>query len=787
MKKTHLQISFILLFICLISTFTNHANTLYDSLKRGIGTRPLSMGNAFTAIAENGAGTFYNPAGAASPGIFFQTENLDQRDTRFRSFTSQHITLSPFNYSKWETRTEREQTTIHSYTYGQANNGPIDWGITYKNVRHRTSDRHVNGWSSDIGVLMQLTPDLRSGITVKDVLQEGIDVATTAQGGLAWETLDRSLLLSGDIIYHNDDTSTLESAFGAEYLLTNGFSVRAGVHNDTLSLGGRLQVGWLALDYGSIIPTNGDDPTYMLSFGAGPGNKKQQTKEAKYALFKPSAYAIFGLSGNLIEGQSEFSLLGGQKIGSNDLLMLISDAANDETCHGFIIRIGQLSSSLGSIGIIQEIRDTLKNAKERGKTIHVYIDSWATLPEYYLASIADSITMPELGSISHMGIALEVTKIKKLLNNFGLDTQTIRSGDYKGALSSKSSTINVAERQQLDELVNTLYREVLLEIKHGRKLNWKDITSVFDGRLISAIQAKELGLIDHLGYWESVEKRVGIHKKSKDPKRAKSLIAFAKEPEEPNIFSPNNRIAVIEIDGPIHSGMSGSNIIFGGKSTGAEDINTIVDFILADSGIRGVVLRVNSPGGSLIASDKIYTSLLKLKDAKKPVYVSMGNIAASGGYYISLASDKIFANSNTLTGSIGVISQFDNSEKLNAILGIEKDVIKTGKFMDMLSGSRPLTDEEINMLSTFQEQQYRVFTNKLKKHRNISDSETDAIAQGQLFTGKVAKDLRLIDNIGSYHDTINALANDIGIIGEPNILVFRKQQPSLLDVIQGWL
>jgi protease IV len=280
-------------------------------------------------------------------------------------------------------------------------------------------------------------------------------------------------------------------------------------------------------------------------------------------------------------------------------------------------------------------------------------------------------------------------------------------------------------------------------------------------------------LIDEFGYWDKVKEIIRSEKKVKAADII-SLAKFSPDQEPMTIFSPFNRIAVIEIDGNINSGKNATNFLFGGKSTGAEDINKFVDEINKDTSIKGVIIRINSPGGSLLASDKIYYAIDKLKKKGKVVYTSMGNLAASGGYYIAMNSDKLIANPGTLTGSIGVISTFHNFEELNNMLGIDLEVMKTGKYMNMFSVNKQLTEEEKEMLKKYQDKHYQIFVDKLKENRELSDEEVNDIAQGQIITGEQALDYKMIDDLGNFFDVVAALSRKIKI-SEPELVFYKSK------------
>ena len=478
-------------------------------------------------------------------------------------------------------------------------------------------------------------------------------------------------------------------------------------------------------------------------------------------------------------------------MGSNDLLAAVNEAATTDSVKGFIVRIGQMNASLGSISLVQELRSELERARKNGKQVIVYIENWATLPEYYLASVADKVIMPELGTISHLGVELEVKKSQRFMEKFGFQQNVIASGAYKGSLNGSTAGLTEDDRIVLNEVIHSLHQQVVSDIRSNRNLNWEKVGPIFDGRLISAFDAKSLGLVDELGYWESAKKQVEVALETSKNVRIEPLAAYVDPPRFGSIFSPFNRIAVVEVDGNIDQGPNAQDAFVGGKITGSDHIEQVLDVVRRDFTIKGVLIRVNSFGGSLLASDQIYTAIERLKDSGKRVYTSMGNVATSGGYYVAVNSHKIYANPTTLTGSIGVISVFPNQAGLNEWLGFDVESIKTGEYMDMLSPNKKMTAQEKDMLTRFQKEKYTHFVTKVSENRNLTPDEASDVAQGQVFTGEQAKELKLVDELGNYFDAVSALAQDVGIEGRPEVVVYRPQpqmtaasmvpRPGLLD------
>ena len=235
-----------------------------------------------------------------------------------------------------------------------------------------------------------------------------------------------------------------------------------------------------------------------------------------------------------------------------------------------------------------------------------------------------------------------------------------------------------------------------------------------------------------------------------------------------------NRIAVLEVDGVIGLGASQSDVLFGKASTGADDFDKIVDDLVKRRWIKGIVLRVNSPGGGALAADRMYNAINRLKESGKTVYTSMGNIAASGGYYVAVNSDRLYANMSTLTGSIGVISSHINFMALHQELGVKNDTLKTGKYMDIYSQSKPLSADERLILQHRSNFVYKTFVDKVKQNRLYTDTEVYNVAQGQIYTGSQALELNMIDEIGGFYDTVDDLATSLDI-DNPELVYYRRQ------------
>lgn len=746
-------------------------------------SRAMTMGDAYTGLGEGEGALFHNPAGLAMPGSSYGYHILDYNQSYYDRSEVHVLYMSPIGFSNVSFRKENgDSFDMNVLGYGRRTGNGIDWGITYKSVRADLNGELEEGWSSDVGIKARVFPFMNLGVRVSDVFKQNIKPTTGYATGVAFYTHDRSVVFAADIKSKKVITGErhLSSHYGGEVRVTDGLYARAGWSDHTYTAGLHFIFPIFELQYGFRARAGSEsDSEYMLGFTFGHGVDQNKIKK-RYALFKPKAYAEFALGGNITTGRSEISMLGGLKIGTNDLLYLIHKAVEDPSCQGFLIRVGNLQSSMGSVSMIQEIRHELLQAKRKGKEVIIYLEDWATLPEYYLASVADRIVMPELGTISHLGLDVEIQKMTRFLKNFGVEFQTVTSGQLKGSLNPTTESLNEHSRAYVEGLVSGLYQHVLEDIKSERKdLDWDKVQPYFDGRMITGREAKRLGLIDSLVYYKDIDEHLSKSDLNETLGKV-SLVEFLDIYAERTLFS-FDRIAIVEIDGAITNGGSKTGFLFGGKSTGADFIEDVVDSLKKDRAIKGVIFRINSPGGGVMASDRIYEAIRELSKTKKLVYASLGNMAASGGYYSALGAEKIFANKSTLTGSVGVISSHLTLIGMSEKLGIDIESISTGEHMNLMSRYEALTEEQKKMLQAHQDAYYQRFVDVLVQSRGLTRSEAYDIAQGNVIVGEEALKLKMVDQLGSFYDALDDLSEALKI-QDPELVFYRPKQEFSLPV-----
>ncbi|SDM11008.1 protease-4 [Daejeonella rubra] len=451
---------------------------------------------------------------------------------------------------------------------------------------------------------------------------------------------------------------------------------------------------------------------------------------------------------------AELSLLGlesKKKLGLNEILKGIEEAKSDDHIKGIYLDASSLSSGMATM---EEIRNALLDFKKSGKFIIAYSEVYSQ-GAYYLATAADKIYLNPEGMIDFRGLSSEIMFFKGTLEKLDIEAQIIKVGTYKSAVEpfilDKMSEPN---RQQVTSFLGSMYDHFLSEISKSRKIPKNTLFSLADSAKIRAPKdALTFKMVDGLKYKDEVldelKKLTNIDKKKEI--KSVSLEEYAPSEGEKE-ESSQNRIAVIYANGEIMSGEGNDETI------GSERISRAIRKARTDDKVKAIVLRINSPGGSALASDVIWRETVLAKKSK-PVIVSMGDLAASGGYYIACAADSIFAQPNTITGSIGVFGIIPNMQKFfNNKLGITFDGVKTGKFADLGTVSRPLTETEKMIIQLEVNKTYDTFTKKVADGRKKSQSYIDSIGQGRVWSGTEALQRGLVDRLGDIDDAIASAA-----------------------------
>lgn len=461
-------------------------------------------------------------------------------------------------------------------------------------------------------------------------------------------------------------------------------------------------------------------------------------------------------SDNPFENFSFTSFSGEKSLGLYDILNNIEKATTDDNIQGIFLDITSIPAGLASI---EEIRNALRNFKDSGKYIYAYSEMYSQT-SVYLMSIADQVYMHPMGYLELKGLRAELMFFKGVLEKIGVEPMVFKHGKFKSAVEPFiSDRMSDANREQIKVYMGSLWNHMTAGIAAGRDVEQNLILQYADElRIQNADDAKEVKMIDAIKYrdevLEIIKEKTGAEKIDKI-----NFITLGKynKVKDKKDKSKGDKIAVIFAEGEIVDGEGDGN------NVGSERFTKAIRKARLDDKVKAVVIRVNSPGGSALASESIWREIEETKKVKK-VVTSMGDVAASGGYYIACNSDKIIANPTTITGSIGVFGLLFNAKKmLNEKLGVTIDTVKTSKYADFMSQSRTVTDFEGAIIQNRIEEIYDNFISRVAEGRKMNKADVDSIGQGRVWSGIDAKRIGLIDEFGGLKKAIEVAAELAGI------------------------
>lgn len=464
---------------------------------------------------------------------------------------------------------------------------------------------------------------------------------------------------------------------------------------------------------------------------------------------------------------------GNAGIGLNELKQAIRRAAQDDRIKGILLEPDYIYSGLAKL---YELRKELEEFKDSGKFVVAYSE-YLTEAEYYLASVADEIYLPEEGILEFNGFSAEYTFLKGTLDKLGVEAEVFRAGTYKSAVEPFTrKEMSEESREQTVSMLDSFYQTYLDDVSRGRDVSWGELKIVADSMLATnAIDAVEYKLITDTKYYDQVieELKYRLDVDSTEDINSVQLNPYLSSTS--SLYDGSERIAVVFAEGDIINGKTNMERI------GSESLSRQLRRLREDDRTKAIVLRINSPGGSSLASDVIWREVVKTSEVK-PVIASMSDIAASGGYYIAMACDSIVAQPMTLTGSIGVFSMHFNAKQLlEDKLGITTDVVKTGLLSDVFTVSRPFTEYEKSLFQSSAEETYRTFLTKAAHGRDMTVDQIDAIASGRIWSGSQAKENGLVDALGGLDEAISMAANAAGIEEGDYRLRYYPQQKTFLE------
>jgi protease-4 len=470
------------------------------------------------------------------------------------------------------------------------------------------------------------------------------------------------------------------------------------------------------------------------------------------------------INGGLMEITSEGrfgSLFGSEKSSSlKDILSAIKEAKENNKIEGIYLDVSYLSTGTASI---DAMRRALTDFRESGKFIVAYADNY-TQKGYYLSSVADKVFLNPQGLLLLTGLASQTTFYKGILKKAGIEMQIFKVGTYKGAVEPfMLDKLSDANREQITSYQQGVWNNIVSNIASARNISKDNVNDFIDKGYMfsSAEKAVECGLVDELKYREDAENYIKELIGIESGKKLKTIsMAQMKNIKKKVPVRKTDQIAVIYAEGEIMD--SDNTPRYSDDNYITEKLADELIKLKKDDKVKAVVLRVNSPGGSAYISEQIWKQVNDIKKEKK-IVVSMGNVAASGGYYISCAADKIISEANTLTGSIGVFGIFPNATGLFDKMDLTTDVVKTNIYSDYGDISRPMRDDEKALMQGYVEHIYDVFLTRCSEGRGLTKEEIDNVGQGRVWTGEQALGRGLVDEIGDLHRAVEVAAELAGL------------------------
>ena len=468
-------------------------------------------------------------------------------------------------------------------------------------------------------------------------------------------------------------------------------------------------------------------------------------------------------------------------LGLNDILTCIQKAADNEHIKGIYLEAGSI---VADPACIEEIRGALTKFKETGKFIVAYGDNY-TQGAYYICSVADKVILNPHGIVDWHGMASQTIYFKELLAQLGIEMEVFKVGTYKSAVEPfTSKEMSKENREQITAYITSIWDNMVEGVSSSRNISTKQLNEYADRQIgfEGAEACLTANLVDTLLYMDGTKTYLKQQMNVEENERLEilSLKEMKGVQESVPLDKSDNIIALYYAEGQIVDAPSTTNWgttpeIVGEKT--CTDLRKLRD----DETIKAVVLRVNSPGGSAFASEQIWNEVVKLKE-KKPVIVSMGGYAASGGYYISCAADTIIAQPNTITGSIGIFGMFPKPHKLiTDKLKLNVETVKTNKLADFRSMTRPFNTDERAIIQQNINQGYNLFVKRCADGRGMSTKEIETVAQGRVWTGEMAQELGLVDLLGDIELAKKVAAEKAGI--ENYTLVSYPTEDGVLNML----
>lgn len=734
------------------------------------------------ALAQDSSGMFFNSAGLGLAQDMNAYLNLAYAESENKNLSlAFNFFAGGLAYENY-TVTNKEYTVYHYVLPGQINLLGIDFNIGIHNKWYNINGSHP--YTIGIGFLTRFLNHFSLGMVFDNLNCEKIYTDDSAyplkKYSLAVgffknrfifsvENIAREELLYKNNIYY----SSIELIRGLPFIISY-FDLK---DYKKIMLAVKLQfpnLGFAFYNFDRQHPKSNNN--YEISVNT----KRNDT----YFTIR-NQVAEINITG-LLTDTDQFSWFGDKSQGTQRILTDLDKCLEDDAIRGIIITIGQIqTTSYGGIGgLVYEIREKILQLREKGKLIVAYLDTGGSTEEYYLASAANAIVMPPTASLDELGISVKALKLKKTLDRFGIGFDIIQSGDNKNALNPFSDSINKKQLEKIEKSVEDSYDLFLKTVSKSRLIKKENIDKLINEYpVLDAELLKQEEWIDHIGYKSKANNAMAVFLHKREIPAYQKINIQATEYLQKD-WKESPKIAVVYIYGSIVPGQSVFNSFDGTLYTGSETIINQLKAINGDPTIKGIILRIDSPGGSVIACDDIYETLLEVKNNGKYIVASFGSMAASGGYYIACGAHEIISTPYTLTGSIGVFTMKLELSGIFKKYDVETPTIKRGKYADANGYDRQYTKEEREKIQKAIEKIHNRFKDIVHKSRRISYEDLKDIADGSVYTGNQAKGLNLVDRLGGIKMAVQQICKQIDD-DDPIIIYYWKDMRSYSPIKLG--
>ncbi|MCF7804586.1 MAG: signal peptide peptidase SppA [Candidatus Marinimicrobia bacterium] len=653
------------------------------------------------------------------------------------------------------------------------------------------------GFSLDFGEMM--APQYNLGLTVRptrfislggtaDNITENNGGRTSYTAGLALRPFGNRFTIAADAVYRYDFTSDEYTADARAFLsteLVNGLALNGYYDNTTETVG--IGVGF-NLPHHKVEAVSDVSGDGWIQDGIAAYRYSASSMRTVVDPVKEDKFVLLTLDGPIIEEKMRsglFSVTPGRTL--TNFILQMERYSRRKDIAGIVLYIKNVSTGPAKL---KEMRDAIDRFRDTGKKVYVYMDEGGNL-QYYLASVADKVFMNPAGSLWLTGLSMQQIYIKGLLDKIGVKAEFVHVGEYKSAgdMFTEDSTTE-ANALQLNAYLDDVYDMFTSGMAESRGMSQREIQSVIDQGPFTPSGAREAGLVDSLIYHDELKKMI-TEENGNDEYELMSETRYNRRGEwHYNWETPlSEKIAVVYAVGQITTGKSQRSPLTGTVTMGSETISNAIRKARKDKTVKAILLRIDSPGGSGLASDIIWREihLTVTGDNPKPVIVSMSDLAASGGYYIAMNADTIIADPATITGSIGVIAGTFSMDDLFDKAGVNMDVFKRGEHSNFFSVSDSMTTEEREKLYSLINDFYQDFIGKVADGRGMTTAQVDSLGRGRIYSGEGGKDAGFVDEVGGLKRALEITKEKIGVASDEDVALefYPKYSVDFLQMFNG--